>query len=73
MISTGYRYLGNKQSQKQSQQGECHHTCGLAIYITMYLKAKEELLEVKYFTMPKYNLQKKPLQDTTILQDIITE
>jgi hypothetical protein len=32
--------------------------CGLAIYIK-YLKAKEELWELKYFTMQRYNnLQK---------------
>ncbi len=32
--------------------------CGLATYIKKYLKAKEELWELKYFTMQKYNLQK---------------
>jgi hypothetical protein len=32
--------------------------CGLAIYIKTYLKAKKELWKLKYFTMPKYNLQK---------------
>jgi hypothetical protein len=38
----------------------------------MYLKAKEEeLWKLKYFTMPKYNLQKNPLKETKILQDII--
>ncbi len=26
----------------------------------------------KYFTMKKYNLQKNPLKETKILQDIIT-
>jgi len=41
---------------------------GLAIYIEKYLKAKEELWKFKYFTMQKYNLQKK----NQILQDIIT-
>jgi hypothetical protein len=48
--------------------------CGLAIYIKKYLKAKEEALwKLKYFTMQKYNLQKKnPLKETKILQDIIT-
>jgi hypothetical protein len=46
---------------------------GLAIYIKKYLKAKEELWKFKYFTMQKYNLQKKtPLKETKILQDIIT-
>jgi hypothetical protein len=32
--------------------------CGLAIYIKKYLKAKEELCKLKYFSMQKYNLQK---------------
>jgi hypothetical protein len=27
-----------------------------------YLKAKEELWKLKYFTMQKYNLQKSPLK-----------
>jgi len=45
---------------------------GLAIYIKKYLKAKEELWKLKYFTMQKYNLQNIPLQETKILQDIIT-
>jgi hypothetical protein len=38
---------------------------GLAIYMKKYLKAKEELWKLKYFTMQKYNLQtileKKPI------------
>jgi len=34
--------------------------CGLAIYIKKYLKTKEELWKLKYFTMQKYiNLLKK--------------
>jgi hypothetical protein len=42
--------------------------CGLAIYIKMYLRAKEELWKLKYFTMQKYNLlQKNPLKETKIL------
>jgi hypothetical protein len=44
---------------------------GLAIYIKKYLKAKEELWKLKYFTMQKYNLPKIPLKETKILQDII--
>jgi hypothetical protein len=31
---------------------------GLAIYMKMYLKAKEELWKLKYFNMQKHNLQK---------------
>jgi hypothetical protein len=52
-------------------RGVSHH--GLAIYIKKYCKAKEELWKLKYFTMQKYNfLQKNPLKETKILQDIIT-
>jgi len=40
----------------QETRGVSH--CGLAIYIKMYLKAKEELWKLKYFTMQKYNLHK---------------
>jgi hypothetical protein len=43
---------------------------GLAIYIEKYLKANEELWKFKYITMQKYNLQKNPLKETKILQDI---
>jgi hypothetical protein len=42
------------------------------MYIKKDLKAKEELWKLKYFTMQKYNLQKFPLKETKILQDIIT-
>jgi hypothetical protein len=43
---------------------------GLVIHIKMDLKAKEKLWKLKYFTIA--NLQKNPLQETKILQDIIT-
>jgi hypothetical protein len=46
--------------------------CDLAIYIKKYLKAKEELWKFKCFSIEKYNLQKNPLKETEILQDIIT-
>jgi len=46
-----------------------HH--GLAICIKKYLKAKEELWKFKYFTMQKYNLQKKSSIETKILQENI--
>jgi hypothetical protein len=39
------------------KHGVCH-TCGLAIYIKKYLKAKEDLWKLKYFNMQKHNLQK---------------
>ncbi len=50
----------------------CVSHCGLAIYIYKYLNAKEVLWKFKYFTMQKYNLEKNPLKETKILQDIIT-
>jgi D-alanyl-D-alanine dipeptidase len=50
------------------------HTVALAIYIKKkYLKAnEEEWWKFKYFTMQKYNLQKKSLKEMKIHQDIIT-
>jgi hypothetical protein len=44
-------------TMKQNKTRGVSH-CGLAIYILKYLKAKEELQKLKYFTMQKYNLQK---------------
>jgi hypothetical protein len=46
--------------------------CGLAIYGKKYLKTKEELWKLNYFTTQKYDVQKNPLKETKILQDIIT-
>jgi hypothetical protein len=57
-------------SGSSTTRGVSH--CGLAICIKKYLKAKEELWKLKYFTMQKNNLQKNPLQETPILQDIRT-
>jgi hypothetical protein len=39
------------------EQGVCP-TVAFAIYIKKYLKAKDELWKLKYFTMQKYNLPK---------------
>jgi hypothetical protein len=58
--------IGSWRSPKQ--RGVSH--CGLAKYIKKYFEAKEELWELKYFTMQKYNLQ-SPLKETKILQDIM--
>jgi hypothetical protein len=44
-----------RQTKKTQTRGVSH--CGLAIYIKKYLKAKEELWKLNYFTMPKYDLQ----------------
>jgi hypothetical protein len=46
--------------------------CSLAIYIKKYLKAKEEVWKLIYFTMQKYNIKKNPLKEIKIFQDIIT-
>jgi len=62
------KHLGLEDLNVTKQnKGVSHY--GLAIYITKYLKAKEELWKFKYFTMQKYNLQKSPFK---ILEDIIT-
>jgi hypothetical protein len=45
--------------------------CGLAIYIKIYIKRKEDIWGFKYFTMQKYNLQNNPLKQTKIFQNII--
>jgi hypothetical protein len=42
--------------KKIKARGMSH--CGLAIYTKKYLKAKEELWKLKYFTMEKYKLPK---------------
>jgi hypothetical protein len=45
----------------------------LPFYIEKYLKAKEELQKLKYFTIAKkYNLPKTLPKETKILQDSIT-
>jgi hypothetical protein len=44
----------------------------LPFTLKKYLKAKEDLWKFKYFTTQKYNLQKSPLTETKIPQDIIT-
>jgi hypothetical protein len=59
--STGFLFChldAKVHLEDQLKQGAMSH-CGLAIYIKKYLKAKEELWKLKYFTMQKYNLQKK--------------
>jgi hypothetical protein len=48
----------NKFSKNYNYTARGVSHCGLAIYIKKYLNAKEELWELKYFTMQKYNLQK---------------
>jgi hypothetical protein len=59
--ATHTKDIGGKKSQ----------TLNLFIHmhIKKYLKAKEELWKLKYFTMQKYNLQKSLPKETKILQD----
>jgi hypothetical protein len=45
------KHLMVTNKKKKTQRGVSH--CGLAIYIKKYLKAKEELWKLNYFTMPK--------------------
>jgi hypothetical protein len=60
------------QLQEIDKQGVCH-TAALPFTLeSKYLKAKEELWKLKYFTMQKYNLLNNPLKETKVLQDIIT-
>jgi hypothetical protein len=54
------RYLevrsGSRSLPKQITRRVSHFV--LAIHIKKYLKEKEELWNLRYFTMQKYNLQK---------------
>jgi hypothetical protein len=50
------RYPLGITRKKLKTRGVSH--CGLAIYIKKYLKAKQLLWKLKYFTMQKYNLPK---------------
>ncbi len=58
---------------KKLKKGVCH-IVALPFYILkVYLKAKEKLWKLRYFTMPKYpKILNIPLKETKILQDIIT-
>jgi len=46
-----------KRPTKQPKQGMCHNMA-LPFTSKKYLKAKEELWNLKYFTMQKYSFQK---------------
>jgi hypothetical protein len=46
--------------------------CGLAIYILKVSEGKRSIMEIQIFHHAKIYLQKNPLKDTKILQDIIT-
>ncbi len=62
-------FLCSKEILLQTTRGVSH--CRVAIYIKKYLKAKEELWTLEYFTIQNQNLQKNLLKETKILQDII--
>jgi len=48
---------GEEEEEEKKRRGVSH--CSLAIYIKIYLKAKEDFFgNSNYFTMQKYNLQK---------------
>jgi hypothetical protein len=58
-----YEACKNRKGPKRQSKGQVKLTmgvshCGLAIYIKKYLKAKEKLWKLKYFTMQKHNRQK---------------
>jgi hypothetical protein len=53
-------------------RGVSHYGLGIYIKKESIFMAKEELCKFKYFTMQKYILQRNPLKETKILQDIIT-
>jgi hypothetical protein len=59
-LKGGFFFLGNLKTNSPEKQGETRGVshCGLAIYIKTYLKAKDELWKLKYFTRPKYKLPK---------------
>ncbi len=59
--------------QPKGKQGVCHTVALPFTLKSKYLKAKEELWKLEYFTMQKYNLQNNPLNETKILQHIITQ
>ncbi len=66
----GFKIHKNTHQSKKNKRCVTLWPCHLH---EKYLKAKEELWKLKYFTMQKYiNFQNNPLKETKILQDIIT-
>jgi len=59
LIITARVKLKKEKNKKNKKNKGVVSQCGLAIYIKKYLKAKEELWKLKYFTMQKYKLKKK--------------
>ncbi len=57
LIQQPHLYMNAMHFCSSSQTRGLSH-CGLAIYMKTYLKAREELWKLKYFTMQKHNLHK---------------
>jgi hypothetical protein len=53
------------------EQGVCH-TVALPFTLKSILMQKKELWKLKYFIMQKYKVQKTPLKETKVFQDIKT-
>jgi hypothetical protein len=71
IIKNTHSHNNSKNPSSKHKTRDVSHY-GLAIFVKKYLKAKEELWKFKYVTMQKYNLEKNPLKETKLLQDIIT-
>jgi hypothetical protein len=58
-LSLHHKIEKRKKIEKKGKkkQGLCHIVAALPFTLKKYLKAKEELGNLKYFTMQKYNLQ----------------
>jgi hypothetical protein len=59
-------------SPLENKQGMCHIAPLPFTLKSILTQTKEELWKPEYFILQKYNLQKNPLKETKILQDIIT-
>jgi hypothetical protein len=57
--------------EKKRTRGVSHHCLAILHFKSILHAKEEELWKLKYFTMQKSNLQKNPLKQTKILQDII--
>ncbi len=66
--ATGFWEISTQQTNKR---GVCH-TVALPFTFKSILMQKDELWKLKYFIMQNYNLQKNPLKEIKILQDITT-
>jgi hypothetical protein len=70
-LSEPTSWLGFPIDVSLGSRGVSHFVMALPLTLKKYLKAKEELWKLEYFTMLKYNLQKSSKKETKILQDNI--